>query len=170
MAESRDSETFNPFASADPPRDEALAALLRQAEGDVPLRAVDWDALASRIARSLPGRATITWWSYADRWSRRMLPIALAASLLGAVALWQAGEPASSTVASSGVSDVVVDRGAGRAGGRRGAQLRAYGHGGRRPRRGGAGLMITLGCERDSSSRPSSWRARSPAPRSIGAS
>jgi hypothetical protein len=32
MAESRDSETFNPFASVDPPRDEVLAALLRQAE------------------------------------------------------------------------------------------------------------------------------------------
>ena len=109
MAESRDSETFNPFASVDPPRDEALAALLRQAEGDVPLRAVDWDALASRIARSLAGRATISWWSYADRWSRRMLPIALAASLLGAVWLWQAGEPTGTAVASAGVSDVVVD-------------------------------------------------------------
>ena len=109
MAESRDSDTFNPFASADPPRDETLAALLRQAEGDVPLRAVDWDALASRIARSLPGRATITWWSYADRWSRRMLPLALAASLIGAVALWQADEPSSTTIASTGVSDVVVD-------------------------------------------------------------
>lgn len=100
---------FNPFRSVDPPRDEALAALLRQAEGDVPVRAVDWDALASRIARSLPGRATITWWSYADRWSVRMLPLALAASLLGAVALWQAGEPTSTAVASTGVSDVVVD-------------------------------------------------------------
>ncbi len=70
MAGSRDSggETFNPFAAVDPPRDEALAALLRQADGVVPLGAVDWDALASRIARSLPGRATITWWSYAERW------------------------------------------------------------------------------------------------------
>jgi len=108
MAGSRDNETFNPFASVDPPRDEALAALLRQAEGDVPVHAVDWDALASRIARSLPGRATITWWSYADRWSLRMLPLALAASLLGAVAIWQAGEP-STPAASSAVSDVVVD-------------------------------------------------------------
>jgi hypothetical protein len=108
MAGSRDNETFNPFASGDPPRDEALAALLRQTEGDVPIHAVDWDALASRIARSLPGRATITWWSYADRWSVRMLPLALAASLLGAVALWRAGEP-STPAASSAVSDVMVD-------------------------------------------------------------
>ena len=75
----------------------------------MPVRAVDWDALASRIARSLPGRATITWWSYADRWSRRMLPVALAASLIGAVWLWRAGEPTGTAVASSGVSDVVVD-------------------------------------------------------------
>jgi hypothetical protein len=110
MAESRDSggETFNPFVAVDPPRDEALAALLRRAEGDVPVRAVDWDALASRIARSLPGRAGITWWSYAERWSQRMLPIALAASLLGAVALWQAGE-LSSVSAASAATDAVAD-------------------------------------------------------------
>lgn len=109
MAESRDSESFNPFAAVDPPRDEALAALLRQAEGEVPMRAVDWDALASRIARSLPGRATITWWSYADRWSQRMLPLALAASLLGAVALWRAGEMSSVATASAAVTDVVAE-------------------------------------------------------------
>ncbi|HEX7977935.1 MAG TPA: hypothetical protein VF461_04995 [Gemmatimonadaceae bacterium] len=109
MAESRDSENFNPFAAVDPPRDEALAALLRQAEGEVPMRAVDWDALASRIARSLPGRATITWWSYADRWSQRMLPLALAASLLGAVALWRAGEMSSVATASAAVTDVVAE-------------------------------------------------------------
>jgi hypothetical protein len=111
MAESRDSggETFNPFAPNDPPRDETLAALLRQAEGDVPVRAVDWDALASRIARALPGRAATTWWSYADRWGRRMLPLALAAALVGAFALWEADEPSNAVVASSGASDVVVD-------------------------------------------------------------
>jgi hypothetical protein len=109
MAESRDSETFNPFAAVDPPRDEALAALLRQVEGDVPVRAVDWDALASRIARSLPGRASLTWWSYAERWSQRLLPIAFAASLLGAVALWQADELPSVATASAAVTDVVAE-------------------------------------------------------------
>jgi hypothetical protein len=110
MAESRNSEgeTFNPFAPNDPPRDEALIGLLRQAAGDVPVHAVDWDALASRIARALPGRATTTWWSYAERWSRRMLPLALAATLVGAFALWEADEP-SNTVAASGAPDVVVD-------------------------------------------------------------
>ena len=108
MAGSRDSENFNPFAAVDPPRDEALGALLRQAEGDVPVRAVDWDALASRIARSLPGRATLTWWSYAEHWSQRLLPLAFAASLLGAVALWQAGE-LSGVASASAVTDVVAD-------------------------------------------------------------
>jgi hypothetical protein len=108
MGESRDSG-FNPFAPTEPPRDEQLAALLRQAEGEgeVPVGAVDWDALASRIARSLPGRATTAWWSYADRWSRRMLPLALAAGLVGMVALWRAEElPAAATAANA--SDVVT--------------------------------------------------------------
>lgn len=109
MAESRDSGEFNPFAPSDPPRDEALAALLRQAEGDVPLGAVNWDALASRISRSLAARASTTWWSYADRWSRRMLPIALAASLVGALALWRAEEASGATVAVVGVADVMAD-------------------------------------------------------------
>jgi len=108
MAESRDSETFNPFAAVEPPRDAALAALLRQAEGDVPVGAVDWDALASRIARSLSGRATITWWSYAERWSQRMLPLALAASLIGVVALWQADELAG-VASASAMTDVVAE-------------------------------------------------------------
>jgi hypothetical protein len=109
MGESRDSDAFNPFAPADPPRDEALAALLRRAEGDVPVRAVDWDALAARIARALPARATTAWWSYADRWSRRMLPLAVAASLVGAFALWEAGEPSGTVASSATMSDVVAD-------------------------------------------------------------
>ena len=111
MAESRHSggEPFNPFAPSDPQRDEALAALLRQAQGDVPVHAVDWDALASRIARALPGRTATTWWGYAERWSRRMLPLALAATLVGAFVLWEADEPSNAVVASSGTTDAVVD-------------------------------------------------------------
>ena len=55
----RDDRTppFNPFAAGEPPRDEELAALLRQAVGDVPAT-VDWDALAMRITRALPRRET----------------------------------------------------------------------------------------------------------------
>ena len=85
----RSDGTFNPFAPGEPARDEELAALLRQAVGDVPAT-VDWDALALRITRALPPRANTAWWSYAEHWSRRILPIALAASLVGAAMLWNA--------------------------------------------------------------------------------
>jgi len=105
----RDDGTFNPFAPAEPARDEQLAALLRQAVGDVPAAAVDWDALATRITRALPPRANIAWWSYAERWSRRILPIALAASLVGAAMLWSADDVGAVVVAQTVPTDVVVD-------------------------------------------------------------
>ena len=100
---------FNPFAADEPPRDEQLAALLRHALGDVPSGAVDWDALAARIARALPPRQSLTWWSYTERWSRRILPIALAASLVGAAMLWNADDVGAVVVAQSPPSDVVAD-------------------------------------------------------------
>ena len=104
----RDDRTpgFNPFASDEPPRDEELAALLRRAVGDVP--AVDWDALAMRITRALPSRANLAWWSYAERWSRRIIPIALAASLVGAAMLWNA-ESAEALVVAGAPTDVITD-------------------------------------------------------------
>ena len=115
----RDDGTFNPFAPAEPARDEELAALLRQAVGDVPT-SVDWDALAARITRALPPRANVAWWSYAELWSRRILPIALAASLVGAAMLWNADDVGAAmlwnaddvgavVVAQSVPADVVAD-------------------------------------------------------------
>ena len=101
--------SFNPFDPAEPSRDEALAAVLRQVTGDVPMGAVDWDALASRISRALPVRATTTWWSYAERWERRMLPLARAARLVGAFARWASAEPSAVAVSSIGTSDYVAD-------------------------------------------------------------
>jgi hypothetical protein len=110
MADSMHSDSsFNPFNPAEPPRDEALAAMLRQATGDVPVGAVNWDALASRISRALPGRASTAWWSYAQLWERRMLPLAFAASLVGAIALWTSAEPASAAVVPVGVYEIVAD-------------------------------------------------------------
>ncbi|MEO8562834.1 MAG: hypothetical protein ABI601_12205 [bacterium] len=104
------SDPINPFDPAEPTRDEALAALLRRATGDVPVRAVDWDALALRISRSIPARSAGTWWSYAARWERRMLPLALAASLVGAIALWNSGDPTASTVVAQASSlDAVTE-------------------------------------------------------------
>ena len=104
----RSDGTFNPFAPGEPARDEELAALLRQAVGDVP-DTVDWDALATRITRALPPRANVAWWSYAELWSRRILPIALAASLVGAAMLWNADDVGAVVVAQSPPADVVAD-------------------------------------------------------------
>ncbi|HKP14645.1 MAG TPA: hypothetical protein VJT85_01205, partial [Gemmatimonadaceae bacterium] len=104
----RSDGTFNPFAPGEPARDEELAALLRQAVGDVP-DTVDWDALATRITRALPARANVAWWSYAELWSRRILPIALAASLVGAAMLWNADDVGAVVVAQTPPADVVVD-------------------------------------------------------------
>jgi len=105
----RDDRTppFNPFAAVEPPRDEELAALLREAVGDVPAT-VDWNALATRITRALPVRANVAWWSYAERWSRRIVPIALAASLVGAAMLWNA-ESAEAIVVAQAPTDVIAD-------------------------------------------------------------
>ena len=105
----RDDRTppFNPFEAVEPPRDEELAALLRQTVGEVPAT-VDWDALAMRITRALPVRANIAWWSYAERWSRRIVPIALAASLVGAAMLWNA-ESAEALVVAQAPTDVIAD-------------------------------------------------------------
>jgi hypothetical protein len=110
MDDSMHNDPINPFDPAEPRRDEQLAALLRQATGDVPVSAVDWDALATRISRAIPSRTASTWRSYAERWERRMLPLALAASLVGAFALWNSAEPTASTVvAQATVTDILSD-------------------------------------------------------------
>jgi hypothetical protein len=99
----------NPFGADDPPRDLELAALLRRATGDVPVASVDWDRLASRISRAIPGRAAAPWWSYAARWERRLLPLALAAGLVGAFALWDSPEPAASMTLATASGDAVAE-------------------------------------------------------------
>jgi hypothetical protein len=110
MDDSMTNDSINPFDPTEPARDERLAALLREATGDVPTHAVNWDALASRIARSIPQRAASTWWSYAERWERRMLPLAFAASLLGAIALWNIAEPsAPAAVTQVATTDIFAD-------------------------------------------------------------
>ena len=101
---------FNLFAPDEPPRDEQLAALLRRSVGDVPVGTVDWDALATRIAHALPARASLAWWGYTERWSRRIIPIAVAASLVGIVTLWNADDASAVVIAQSApefVADVV---------------------------------------------------------------
>jgi len=104
----RDDGSFNPFAPGEPPRDEQLARLLSHAVGDIP-PSVNWDALATRISRALPARPGVAWWSYAERWSRRIIPIALAASLVGAAMLWNADVASAVVVAQATPADVVAD-------------------------------------------------------------
>ena len=99
---------FDLFAPEDPRRDEQLAALLRRSVGDVPVGAVDWEVLAARITSALPSRTSLAWWSYTDRWSRRIIPLAIAASLVGIVTLWNADD-ASAVVVAQSAPEVVAD-------------------------------------------------------------
>jgi len=107
-------DPINPFDPAEPRRDEELGALLRQVTGDVPVGDVNWDALAMRISRAIPSRTvTSTWRTYAESWERRLLPLALAASLVGALALWNSSDPAAvssvATVAQVTSTDLLSD-------------------------------------------------------------
>jgi hypothetical protein len=84
----------NRFDDREPARDHALGALLRQIVGTPPVGDVEWPALAERIARATAGRRGASWWSYAARWERRAIPIAMAAGIAGVVTLWGLGTPA----------------------------------------------------------------------------
>jgi hypothetical protein len=77
-----------PGPAGEPARDERLGALLRNAVGEAPVADVDWTALAARVGAAVRAQQAAPWWSYAARWQRRMLPMALAAGLVGALALW----------------------------------------------------------------------------------
>jgi hypothetical protein len=73
--------------SAEPPRDARLGALLAQVVGTPQAHTVHWDALAGRIRAAVHASDSAPWWSYAERWQRRVLPLAMAAGLIGALAL-----------------------------------------------------------------------------------
>ena len=75
---------FGPEPAPDP----ALGALLRDVVGESPSHAVDWTSLANRIGRRAGEQATLPWWTYAAQWERRMIPLALAAGVVAAAALW----------------------------------------------------------------------------------
>jgi hypothetical protein len=92
----------------EPARDERLGALLRGVVGDPTTAAVDWDGLAARIAAALPGQHSTPWWSYAERWQRRAVPLALAAGLVGLFALWDStGGAARGETAIPGASEMI---------------------------------------------------------------
>lgn len=97
--------------AGEPARDARLGALLRDVTGDAPVAEVDWDALAERIRAAVRDQNAAPWWSYAERWQRRAIPIALAAGFVGALAFFGAVEsarPDPSTGASTDVMSAVV--------------------------------------------------------------
>jgi len=77
-----------PDEAGEPVRDARLGALLRDVVGEAPMTSVDWTALADRIGTAARLQQTAPWWSYVERWQRRALPLALAAGLVGGLALW----------------------------------------------------------------------------------
>lgn len=75
----------------EPARDEQLGALLRETVGDPPTSVVDWNALAVRIGAAVREGQVAPWWSHVARWQRGAVPLALAAGLVGALALFGSG-------------------------------------------------------------------------------
>lgn len=88
----------------EPSHDERLGALMRDIVGDTPHGAVRWGALADRIGASVAAQMATPWWSYATRWERRAIPLALVAGLAAAAALFM-------TSASSNVLHMTTDSG-----------------------------------------------------------
>ena len=88
----------------EPARDTELGTLLRDVVGDSPDHSVDWTSLASRITSRVGAQASAPWWSYAAQWERRMIPLALAAGVVAAAALWSTTAPASTTALASASS------------------------------------------------------------------
>jgi len=94
-------ERENPFDAREPARDAVLGALLQEIVGRPPEAEVDWTALARRIGSVTAAPLQVPWWGYAARWERRAIPIALAAGIAGAVALWGLGSPPQLSVATA---------------------------------------------------------------------
>ncbi len=103
-----DSGHLHPRAAdgREPARDPLLGALLRAIMGDVPVGAVDWPGLAVRISAGIRAQRAAPWWSYAERWQRRAIPLAIAAGLVGALAFWGTAQRADAAVVTS-ASDLV---------------------------------------------------------------
>jgi hypothetical protein len=101
-------EIDNPFSAREPSRDVVLGSILQEIVGVPPSAQVDWSALARRISMATAAPLQVPWWSYAARWERRALPIALAAGIAGAVALWGLGSPVQLNAASAASADLVT--------------------------------------------------------------
>jgi hypothetical protein len=79
----------------DPPRDDALARLLRAADVAAPGADVDWERLHGAIARRVglrPGMPSTSreWWDVVVQWRRLAVAASVAAMLGAAALLWRA--------------------------------------------------------------------------------
>ena len=79
----------------DPPRDEALARLLRAADQPAPGADVDWERLRGAIARDAGLRsgapsAPREWWDVLVQWRRLAVAASVAAMLAAGALLWRA--------------------------------------------------------------------------------
>jgi hypothetical protein len=99
----------DPQAGGEPQRDERLGALLRDAVGAPAMADVDWSALAERVSAAVRSQQAMPWWSHVGRWQRRALPLALAAGVVGGLALWSgAAAVARAEAAAYGSGDLVT--------------------------------------------------------------
>ena len=77
----------------DPDHDHELGGLLRDVVGDAPTSVVNWTALAARVSERIGVPTASPWWMYAMQWERRVIPLALAAGIAAAAALWPTAPP-----------------------------------------------------------------------------
>jgi hypothetical protein len=102
-----DNKSFH-ISHGEPARDERLGALLRDALGDAPMAEVSWSQLAERINAAVHAQQAAPWWSYAERWQRRALPLALAAGIIGALAFWGTTTSRSADASTTDLVSAVV--------------------------------------------------------------
>ena len=93
----------------EPARDERLGALLRDAAGEPVMSDTDWRALADRIGAAVRAQHAAPWWSHVARWELRALPLAFAAGLVGALALWSAAEVGRETSSAYYAADAITE-------------------------------------------------------------
>ena len=94
----------------EPARDARLGAILRESVGEPPMADVDWSALAERVSAAVRSQQKpMPWWGHVERWRLRALPLALAAGLMGALALWNARVGARETAVPFYAGDAITE-------------------------------------------------------------
>lgn len=97
----------------DPPRDEALARLLRAADEPAPDVGVQWDRLQAAILRraGLPadaGSGPRVWWDVVVQWRRLAVAASVAAILAAAALVWRADSSGSELATADAAPESVA--------------------------------------------------------------